>query len=168
VSKLSELRTQRTNANRHTPRGLSALEQSVQQDGWIGAITVAADGETFDGSARIEVGSSAGFDDVIVVESDGRRPVVVKRTDIPSAGDVRAVRLGIAANRVAQMDLDFDATVLAELGESIDLSQFWNREELIDLAVMDPAFDPVGIEQQGRLDEKAKVTCPECGHEFIP
>ena len=32
------------------PRGLSALEQSIQADGWIGAITVAADGETFDGS----------------------------------------------------------------------------------------------------------------------
>jgi hypothetical protein len=31
-----------------------------------------------------------------------------------------------------------------------------------------PDFQPVGIEEQGRLDEKAKVTCPECGHEFTP
>jgi hypothetical protein len=31
-----------------------------------------------------------------------------------------------------------------------------------------PDFDPAGIEDQSRLDEKAKITCPECGHEFTP
>jgi hypothetical protein len=31
-----------------------------------------------------------------------------------------------------------------------------------------PNFEPVGIDEQGRLDEKAKVCCPECGHEFTP
>ena len=31
-----------------------------------------------------------------------------------------------------------------------------------------PDFEPVGIDQQSRLDEKAKVTCPECGHDFTP
>jgi ParB-like chromosome segregation protein Spo0J len=27
-------------------------------------------------------------------------------------------------------------------------------------------FAPVGIDEQGRLDEKAMTTCPECGHVF--
>lgn len=49
------IRPQRKNANRHTPRGMGLLEGSIEQDGWIGAITTAADGETFDGSARVEV-----------------------------------------------------------------------------------------------------------------
>ena len=31
-----------------------------------------------------------------------------------------------------------------------------------------PDFEPVGVQEQGRLDEKKKVTCPECGHEFAP
>lgn len=31
-----------------------------------------------------------------------------------------------------------------------------------------PDFEPVGIEEQGRLDEKAKVECPECGCRFEP
>src|SRR6266516_5404283 len=31
-----------------------------------------------------------------------------------------------------------------------------------------PAFEPVSADEQGRLDEKANVTCPECGHEFAP
>ncbi len=31
-----------------------------------------------------------------------------------------------------------------------------------------PDFEPVGIDEQGRLDQKKPVTCPECGHEFVP
>lgn len=33
---------------------------------------------------------------------------------------------------------------------------------------MPPLFEPVGEDEQGRLDEKKKVECPECGHEFAP
>lgn len=130
MTKLHDIRPQARNANKHTQRGMAALEQSIQQDGWIGAITVAADGETFDGSARIETAAASGFDDPIVVETDGSRPVILKRTDIPNADDPRAMRLGLAANRVAQTNLEWDTDVLASLGESIDLSQFWTRDEL--------------------------------------
>lgn len=52
---MTKIRPQKKNANRHTQRGMGMLEGSIQQDGWIGAITTAADGETFDGSARVEV-----------------------------------------------------------------------------------------------------------------
>jgi ParB family chromosome partitioning protein len=31
-----------------------------------------------------------------------------------------------------------------------------------------PDFQPVGIEEQGRLDQKKPITCPECGAEFTP
>ena len=31
-----------------------------------------------------------------------------------------------------------------------------------------PDFHPVGIDEQGRLDQKKPVTCPECGAEFVP
>jgi len=33
--------------------------------------------------------------------------------------------------------------------------------------IIPPDFEPVGIDEQGRLDQKATVKCPECGHEFI-
>jgi hypothetical protein len=29
-------------------------------------------------------------------------------------------------------------------------------------------FGPVGADDQGRLDKKNPVKCPECGHEFVP
>jgi hypothetical protein len=37
-----------------------------------------------------------------------------------------------------------------------------------DTGVVPPEFEPVGVEEQGRLDERAKLTCPECGCEFTP
>jgi DNA modification methylase len=107
--------TQAKNANKHTLHGLRLLEKSLQQDGWIGAQTAAADGEMIAGSARLEVAAEK-FADVepIVVESDGSRPVIVVRTDIQSADDPRAKRLSVADNQIARTDLDFDGTLLAE------------------------------------------------------
>ncbi len=60
---------------------------------------------------------------------------------------------------------DWNFDTLANEFELDDLLD-WGFSEF-ELDIM-PNFEPVGIEQQGRLDEKAKVTCPECGHEFTP
>jgi ParB family chromosome partitioning protein len=29
-----------------------------------------------------------------------------------------------------------------------------------------PDFEPVSVDEQGRLDEKKPIECPECGHHF--
>jgi len=34
--------------------------------------------------------------------------------------------------------------------------------------VVPPDFEPATADDQSRLDQKAKATCPECGHEFTP
>jgi hypothetical protein len=74
IKALKDIRLQEVNANRHTQAGMGLLEGAIGRDGWIGAITVAADGETFDGSARREVLETVGLDAPIVVETDGKRP----------------------------------------------------------------------------------------------
>jgi len=137
---IGTFRPQRVNANKHTPRGMGELERSIASDGWIGAITVAADGETFDGSARLETLATAGLPDPIVVETDGSRPVVLRRTDIPTADDARAKRLAVAANRVAQLNLEWDASVLAALAEEIDVSALFRPDEMARI------LDQVGTE----------------------
>jgi hypothetical protein len=58
----------------------------------------------------------------------------------------------LAENDLAYLDLD-DVLDLP----SID-SDFFR----------DADFDPSNADDQGRLDKKNPVTCPECGHEFIP
>jgi DNA modification methylase len=108
---------QQKNANRHTLHGLRLLEKSIQADGFIDAQTAAADGEIISGSARLEL-SADKFADVepIIVESDGSRPVVVIRTDIPNASDPRARRLSIAANQIGATDWNPDGDLLREWG----------------------------------------------------
>lgn len=129
---------QRANANRHTQRGMQALETSIATDGWIGAITVAADGETFDGSARVEKTAENGMlDDAIVLDIDGTKPVILRRVDIPSATDPRAVRLGVAANRVAALNLEWEPDVLAGILESgVDLGALFTADEWADVALV--------------------------------
>lgn len=159
-------RPQVRNANKHTPRGLQALETSVQRDGWIGAQTAAASGEIFDGSARQDLAADK-FEDVepIIVHSDGTRPVIVVRDDIESAEDEKAKRLAYAANRVAQIDLDWNAAIVAE-------------DYAADPHLFDGLFTPVelgGI--TGQVDAKQNYGAPvdipqqwmilvECGNEF--
>jgi len=75
-----------------------------------------------------------------------------------------------AANVAANSPLlagTFSGDLDAVLGEiNLDLPDLAEALRLNELGT--PIFDPVGEDEQGRLDEKAKVTCPECGHEFTP
>lgn len=145
---LGAITPQKRNANRHTQRGMGALEKSIQADGMIGAITVAANGEIFDGSARREVIETAGLDDAIIVRSDGSRPIIHIREDIPTADDPRAVRLGLAANRVAELNLAWDAELLAEIGaeNSALLDGLFSGDELAALlaAIAEPIVPGAG------------------------
>ncbi len=193
INKITDVQPQAQNANKHTQRGLGLLEDSIQKDGWIGAITVAADGETFDGSARVEVGAGAGFEEAIVVESDGSKPVIVKRVDIATADDPRAKRLGIAANRIAQIDLNWDPDVLkANALEGVEIGDLWNDAEMqaeIERAAREvqafiPHLNPSSAdalltteadfekakeklrEQIHREVKQRPLNCPHCGQQF--
>lgn len=108
------------------------LDRSMSQSGFIGAITAAADGEVFDGSARLETVYDRFGDEVepIVIRTKGDRPVIHIREDIPTADDVRAVRLGIASNKIAADNLKWDAAILDEIDCSIDISEFFSTAEL--------------------------------------
>ena len=56
--------------------------------------------------------------------------------------------------REVQTGNDSVATVLSSLAE--------------EHGIVPPDFEPATADDQSRLDEKAKVCCPECGHEFTP
>lgn len=112
---VAEFRKQNKNANRHTERGLRLLSESIDRDGWIGALTVAADGETFDGSARLVTAQQDTTLEPIIVHTTGDKPVIVVRDDIPTADDPKAKRLGVMANHVTATDWEPDAAILAEI-----------------------------------------------------
>ena len=154
------------NPNRHTQQGLGQLEAAMDRQGYVAPMTAAADGTVLDGNARLEK-SATKFPGVepIIVRHDGTRPVVMIRTDIASADDPLARDIIVAANRVAEVDLDMDPDVLrAFAADGLDLAVY----EFPPGFVETPNFAPVGEDEQGRLDQKKPVTCPGCGMEFVP
>ena len=135
-AKLSDFRTQERNLNRHKPRGMGMLDNIIAKDGWQSAITVANDNQVFAGSARLEVAQERFGDESepIVFDIDGTRPVILRRTDIPTADDPRAIRLGIADNRISEVNYDPDIELLQETAQIIDISDLYFDDELAKLA----------------------------------
>jgi len=116
------------NARKHNPRNLAQIESSIQRDGFGRSILLAADGTVIAGNATIDAAASAGFDDVLVVETDGTKVIAVKRTDV-APGSEQFTRLALADNRAAEL-ASWDAEVLAGLNEEMDLSAFFQDDEL--------------------------------------
>lgn len=128
MANLSELKPDKRNARRHTPRNQGMIEHSIQTNGFGRSVLLASDGSIIAGNATIDAATSAGLDDVLIVESDGTRVIAVKRTDV-APGSERFHALAIADNRAAEL-AEWDATVLEELSGEIDLSAFFFDEEL--------------------------------------
>jgi ParB family chromosome partitioning protein len=153
------------NANRGTDRGRKALTKSLELYGAGRSILVDKKGRVIAGNKTLEQAIASGHKDVIVVKSDGKKLIAVQRTDL-DLKDKRAKALAIADNRTAELDLDWNPEVLAELGKEIDLTEvMWSQEEM-DQALGD--FKAATLDEQGRLDEKTPVECPSCGHKFTP
>jgi hypothetical protein len=64
----------------------------------------------------------------------------------------------IVKDNVGFGEWDWDA-----LGNQWDAGQL--TEWGLDVPKM-PDFEPVGMDEQPRLDEKTPIECPKCGHEF--
>ena len=124
--KTPRFKTLARNPNKHTPRGMGMLDAAMSRHGYVAPMTAAADGAILDGNARLET-VALRFPDVepIIVEHDGTRPIVAVRTDIPDADDPRARDIIVTANRIAEVDLDYDLGVLREfVVEGLDLAPF--------------------------------------------
>ena len=139
ITTLADLSQDDRNANAGTPRGRGLVETSLQKYGAGRSVLVDRNGKLIAGNKTAEAAGSAGMDNVLVVQSDGTRLVVVQRTDLDLDTDTAARELAIADNRAGELGLEWDANMLAELGQEIDLSTFWERDELAALLAQDVA-----------------------------
>jgi hypothetical protein len=156
AKKLSDFTTQKANVNRHKVRGMGALENIISKEGWIGAITTAANGETFAGSARLEVSLDRFGDEIepITVHTTGDRPVIVIRDDIPTADDPRAIRLGVGDNRISELNYDPDIELLSAIAEEVDISDMYFESELAALVDADRREENEEQKEEKSLEEK--------------
>ena len=80
-----------------------------------------------------------------------------------------AEKILLISSQYGKMTNDSLEQFLAE--NDLNLTELNDELELpsIDLEFFrDADFQPVNADDQGRLDKKNPVTCPNCGHEFVP
>lgn len=160
---LAELKPHPENPRRHPQRELEDLRESLRLYGWVRNVVVAQDKVILCGHGMVEAARQNGL-------TDAPCEVVKLNHDHP-----KAKKLMLLDNQVSRNAEDCDeaiAALLAEIqqsGEGLPGTGYTDADvdELIGRMAV-PDFQPVGIDEQGKLDEKAKVTCPECGAEFTP
>ncbi|MBW4597002.1 MAG: DNA modification methylase [Brasilonema angustatum HA4187-MV1] len=131
--KLTDLSFDPKNANKGSERGRGMLEESLQQLGAGRSIVVDRNGVVIAGNKTLETAVESGFLDGIEIETDGSKLVIVRRSDLDLATDVKAKQLAICDNRVSEVSLTWDAEILKEISKDVDLSAFFTSDELSDL-----------------------------------
>lgn len=126
--KLSDLKTDQKNMNKHSPVGMKLLENSLQQLGAGRSILISADNEIIAGNGVAETAMQAGIDKTIVVETTGNELVVVKRTDIKS-NSKEFFKMALADNVVAQKNIVIDAEAVEAVAEAYDLGEWAGEVE---------------------------------------
>ena len=147
-----ELTSNPRNWRTHPKAQRDALAAVLDRVGWVQDVIVnKTTGHLVDGHARLDLARQRGEASipVVYVELDEAEEALVLATLDPLAAMAEA-----------------DTEVLADLLASVTSQDAALTSMLDALAGTTPYFEPVGIEEQGRLDQKKPVTCPECGHEF--
>lgn len=156
-TKASELIPHPHNWREHPPAQRAAMNGVLAEIGFADAVIARETPEglqLIDGHLRQEV--------------SGDQPIPVLIVDLT---DEEADKMLVTLDPLAMMANANQDNLLALL-ESVKFEAQAVNDLLEALANGErqpmPTFEPVGEDEQGRLDEKAKVTCPECGHEFTP
>lgn len=126
-----ELKFDQHNANNGTERGRELLDQSIRELGAGRSILVDKDGNVIAGNKTLAAARKAGLK-IRVIPTTRDELVVVQREDLDlddSAGEAR--RLAYLDNRVAELDLAWDAEILAQdaaAGLDMDALGFLDKE----------------------------------------
>ena len=159
ITRLRDLTPDAKNANKGTERGTGMLEQSLRNYGAGRSILIDAKGRIIAGNKTVQEAGAIGMDKVQVVESDGSTIIAVQRTDLDLERDPKARELALADNRIAEVNLDYDKAVLADLAGDINIGQFFLENELKDLLEPDEAelLEPDEAEQAETQADVAKA-----------
>lgn len=158
---ISDLSHDPANLRKHSERNLAAIVASLRKFGQQHPIIINDQNIVLAGNGRLEAAKRLGWEKVAAVRS------TLKGSE--------ATAFSIADNRTSEL-AEWDETALAETLRALQSEDFeieaagFNDDEIAQLVegIEVPNFEPGTIDDQGRLDEKAKVTCPECQHEFTP
>lgn len=143
----------------HPPAQREALRGSLGEIGWItGVIVNRTTGNVVDGHARIE--------EALAVSANTIVPFI--EVELSESEERLALAVFDPISAMAVADKEALDSLLREVSTGDEALQKLLSDVAEKEGIVPPDFEPVGIEEQGRLDQKAKVECPECGCRFEP
>ena len=145
---VSDLKENSKNPRNLTVKGLDDLEKSISKFGVAEPLVINVDLVICGGHGRKKILERLNIKEVDCYFPS--RKLTQKEFD----------ELNIRLNKNIAGEFSFD--ILANNFELPDLLK-WGFEEY-ELGMFEPSL----IDEQGKLDEKKKVECPECGYEFEP
>ena len=143
------------NLNKGTERGQQLIEKSLRQFGAGRSILVDKNNRIIAGNKTHANAEAAGIDDAVIVETDGTKLVVVKRTDI-DLDTKRGREMALADNATVKVDLEWDTDALNSVADEfgIELDE-WDVETLNE---EDPKT-PKDISNDFQFEYKVEVAC---------
>lgn len=156
--KASDLAPNPRNWRTHPPAQQDAMRGILAEVGYAGAVLARETPEglqLIDGHLRAEL------------TPDEKIPVLVLDVTEEEADKILLTFDPIAAMAGASQE------ALAKLMESTKTQSEALREMMQGMAAeydieKTPDFEPVGEDEQSRLDEKSPIRCPHCGKDFVP
>ena len=155
--RLADLVPWENNPKRMSKKQADGLRLSLQKFGYAIPVLISpVDNELYDGNTRDRI--------MLAMEEYGPDAILDVRVSSRPLTDDERRELVV---RLKQNQAGWDFDMLPNLYEQDELLEWGFTEEELGMAFV-PDFEPVDESEQPRLDQKSPVTCPECGHEFIP
>lgn len=114
--KLSDLVPDNKNFNKHTEYGMHLLEKSISEFGLGRSIVVDKNNRVIGGNGVVETASNMQLEDCIIVPTDGKTLVVVKREDVDIDSTIGR-GLCLADNATSKANLAWDMDIITEQAE---------------------------------------------------
>lgn len=118
-TKISDLIPDDKNFNKGSEFGNSLIENSFRKFGAGRSILIDKNNRIIAGNKSVENAAAIGLEDVQIIETDGKKLIAVKRTDI-DLDSPEGREMALADNATAKANIVFDAELIeAEVGEAV-------------------------------------------------
>ena len=128
INKISDLIQDANNYNNGNKAGAKLIKKSIARNGFGRSVLADKNGKLIAGNKATEGSIAAGYkdEDIIVVKTDGKKLVVVQRTDI-DLDTRKGKEMALADNATAKVNLEWDYEAL-ESDWSSDELENWGIE----------------------------------------
>lgn len=153
--KLSDLVPDNKNFNKHTEYGMHLLEKSISEFGLGRSIVVDKNNRVIGGNGVVETASNMQLEDCIIVPTNGKTLVVVKREDVDIDSAIGR-GLCLADNATSKANLAWDMDIITEQAERFAIDpEDWGIS-------LDSPDDEETEDEDGKKDISTKLIV-ECG-----